>query len=282
MVDPQHPAAAPAPHFSVIMRACDKVTAVHGDSRPFGLTKLQTIKTCVHSMIRAMEGHSHSILVIGDSLSDAAVAFFEALPGVTLRREQLLSPEKTLDLQIELGLKEPDETWVYLCEDDYLHRRDSFSRIRSLIDGQHEILDTVGARRNWLPRLGGNVAYRPLFIHPSDYPDRYLRRDRRPSYLFAAPDGHWRQTSHTTHTLMATGRTLRRFQTELRASVKGPNDKVLSHRTYGGVFERTKALCVSPLPGFACHFTDGVMSPFVDWAAEVERNRTELIAAGLW
>jgi hypothetical protein len=233
-------------------------------------------------LVRALEGQSHSILEIGDGLSDGAAAFFEALPGVTLRREQLLSPEKTLALQVELGLKEADETWVYFCEDDYLHTRDSFSRIRALIDGQADILDTIGARRNWLPRLGGNVAYRPLFIHPSDYPDRYLRKDRRPSYLFAAPDGHWRQTSHTTHTFMAQGRAMRRFQTALRASVNGCNDKLLSRSIYGGVFSRDKALCVSPLPGFACHFTDGVMSPFVDWSAEVDRNRDELIAIGLW
>ena len=282
MVDHTTQAEPPAPHYSVFLRACDVVNSDHGAQRPFGLTKLQTIKVCVHSLVRALEGHSYSMLVIGDGLSPAAVSFFEAIPGVQLRQEQILNAGKTALLQTVLGLKADDDDWVYFVEDDYLHTRDAFARIDALVRGRHEILDTPGGKRNWWPRLGGNVGYRPLFIYPSDYPDRYQGKNRRPSYVFAAPNGHWRQISNTTHTYMAQGRTLRRFGPQLRAASMNYSDGLLSRTVYGGLFGRTKALCVSPMHGFATHFTDGVMTPFIDWAAEVERNRTELIALGLW
>lgn len=279
---PANSETSPPPHFAVIVRACDKVASVHNAGRPFGLTKLETIKVCVYSLIKALDGQSHTIMVIGDGLSDRAVSFFEAFPHLVLRQEQFLDPEKTLRLQIELGLAERDATWVYFCEDDYLHVRGSFERIGSLLAHRDETLDTVGAKRNWLPRIGGNPRDRPLFIHPADYPDRYRRKDRRPVYLFAAPDRHWRQTSHTTHTFMAEARALRRYQADLRASIDGCDDKQLSRSIYGGVLTRGKALCLSPLPGLATHFTDEVMSPYVDWGAEVERNRRELSDLGLW
>jgi hypothetical protein len=270
------------PHFAVFLRACDVVNSDHGAGRPFGLSKLETIKVCVHSLIRALEGHSYSMLVIGDGLSPAAVAFFGAYPSVQLRQEQILNAGKTALLQTDLGLQAPDDDWVYFVEDDYLHTRDAIQRIATLVTQRDEILDTPGGKRNWWPRLGGNVKERPLFIYPADYPDRYQGKNRRPSYVFAAPDGHWRQISNTTHTYMAQGRTLRRFGEQLRAASMNYSDGLLSRTVYGGLFGRDKALCVSPIPGFATHFTDGVMTPFVDWAAEVERNRTELIAAGLW
>ena len=73
MVDYTTQAEPPAPHYSVFLRACDVVNSDHGAQRPFGLTKLQTIKVCVHSLVRALEGHSYSMLVIGDGLSSQAV-----------------------------------------------------------------------------------------------------------------------------------------------------------------------------------------------------------------
>lgn len=283
MTDASAPAqAAASPHFTVIMRACDKVACVHNVARPFGLTKLETIKVCLYSLIRSLDGVSHSLRIIGDSLSEDAVRFIEAFPQISLRQENFLDPEKTLSLQIETGLKEPDDAWVYFCEDDYLHTRGCFDSIRDLVSNRDTILDTQGGKRNWLTRLGGNVKARPLFVFPSDYPDRYLPRDRRPAFVFAAKSEHWRQISHTTHTFMAEAKTLRRFQDALRESIPGCRDGLLSRRIYGGVLGRDKALCLSPLPGLSAHFTEGVMPPYVDWRAEVERNRRELVERGLW
>jgi hypothetical protein len=270
------------PNFVAIIRACDKVYSMHNLPRPFGLTKIETIKLSLYSLIKSIETVEHRIIVIGDDLSPETIDFIRAFPQITLRQERVMSGQKTLGMQVDMALAESDESWVYLCEDDYLHKRECFAFIQSFIMDRDNVLDTRPSKRNWLPRISGNLKDKALFIHPTDYPDRYLPQRRGPSYLFASKDCHWRQIVNTTHTFMAQAKSLRRFSAGLKASIKGCRDNKLSKTVYGGIFARSRALCVSPMPGLTTHLTDGVMTPFVDWSAEFERNKAAMIQAGLW
>jgi hypothetical protein len=276
------PMNAAIPEFIVLFRACDRVASVHGDERPFGLSKLQLIKASFHSMVRAIAVCPHRIVVIGDHLSQAACDFFASYPDVELRREMLGSAQKSLAAQLELAMTQPDDAWVYLCEDDYLHQPDTFERIAHLIARRHLVFDTRPTRRNLFVLVSANPADMPLVIFPPDYPDRYQPRYRYPSYLFEDGRHHWRQVRHTTHTFMARGDTLRRFERVIRDSVIGCNDGLLYKRLYAGLFSRSRALCVSPVPALTTHLTDGVMSPVVDWETVMADTIADLRACGRW
>ncbi len=281
-VSPAPGAASPIPEFIVLFRACDRVASVHGDERPFGLSKLQLIKASFHSLHRSIQACPHRIVVIGDHLSQAACDFFSSYPAVELRREMLGSAEKSLSVQVALAMEQPDHAWVYLCEDDYLHQLQTFERIAHLIAHRARVLDTRATRRNLFPIMSGSHADMPLMIFPPDYPDRYQPRYRYPSYLFEDGVQHWRQVRHTTHTFMARGDTLRRFAREIRDSVIGCNDGLLYKRLYAGLFARDRALCVSPVPALTTHLTDGVMSPVVDWESLMADTIADLKACGRW
>jgi hypothetical protein len=66
----------------------------------------------------------------------------------------------------------PDETWVYLCEDDYLHSPEAFIWIDDLIINRKMYLQDKALLRQ-ARYLRVDLAGKPLVIHPPDYPDRY-------------------------------------------------------------------------------------------------------------
>jgi hypothetical protein len=114
-------------------------------------------------------------------------------------------------------------------------------------------------------RITGDLARRPLVIHPPDYPDRYLAAQRRSSLLFLAGRRHWRQISNTTFTVLAEAKTYRRFRAAFDRAAHGADDALLSATVYGDQDFASRALCLSPIPGVATHMHAGVMTPLVDW-----------------
>jgi len=259
------------PKFHVLFRACDRVHSVHAADRPFGMTKLETIKLSFMSLIDSIAPYQHEITVFGDCLSAECIQFFQEFPAVNLKCFEFGHPAKSLSNLVELSLTLPNETWVYFCEDDYLHLPETFDHISYLIQNAISALDTPANRKNLFSLFTGNLNQKPLVIHPPDYPDRYSPSRRRPGYLFEDGQRHWRQIKNTTHTFMAEGATLRRFQNELRASAIEPSHGLLSKHMYCGLFSRSKALCLSPIPGLTTHMTEGVMTPIVNWAAVAEK-----------
>lgn len=271
------------PTFHVIFRACDKVHAVHNGVRPFGLSKLETIKLSFHSLCQSLQSVPKQITVIGDSLSPEAVAYFKAYPDIHLVTGVYGSAKASLGYQFDMALTCPDDTWVYLCEDDYLHVPETFERISWFIARKDAVLDTVNKeKRNRFAIFSGNLNQKSLFIHPADYPDRYHADRRYPSYLFEDGKLHWRQIRNTTHTFMATARDMKQHQQVIRESITGFNDDILFQKLYTGLLSRSRALCVSPMPGLATHLTDGVMTPIVDWQAVATPVIEDLRARGLW
>jgi hypothetical protein len=252
-------------HFHIIFRTCDIVHSLHQTPRPFGLTKREVIQVCFKSMLESLQAHSYSIHVLGDRLSDEMLAFFNSY-DVTITNGTYGNDESIRE-SIRLAVARPESDWVYLCEDDYLHAPECFNSIAALIEKRQEILRTKPRSIIERLRLGGSLERKPLIIHPPDYPDRYLERQRQQSYLFLAPDRHWRQIANTTFTLMAEAKTFRKFEPTFMKSASGADDGLLSSKVYGKRRFRAKALCLSPIPGLTTHMHEGVMTPLVDWEA---------------
>lgn len=226
--------------LNVIYRACDKVESVNGLKRPFGLDKKGILKTCFSSLTEAVKGLEHSITVIGDSLSEESKQIISS-SGVLFLDEQNLGNSGSLSKQFELADKlENLDEWIYFCEDDYLHDYNTFSQ---------RLVDFIN--------FAAEVKFVPdVFIHPTDYPDQYSRSLGR-NYIFQTKSGYWREVSSTTATFMCKVKSYKKYASFFKMC--GPDDGKVST-----IFKKS-ALCFSPLPGFATHMHEGVMSNYVNW-----------------
>ena len=268
--------------YHILFRACDKVESVHKVKRPFGLSKIQTIKVCFFSMYQALQDSHYKFTIIGDDLSDELLEFFRAFDDVVVDNAKLGSAAKSLQKQIDMALSVPDDEWVYMCEDDYLHTAYAFQYLSEFIENRRQYLQTSGKKKNYMNRIIGDLSDTPLIIHTPDYPDRYDPPWKRLSFIFLSKHCHWRQISNTTHTFLLQSKTIKQFEKYIKASAVGPSDSKLSEKVYGRILFKNKALCVSPIHGLSTHMTEGVMTPLVDWESTCQHNIEKMKTEGLW
>lgn len=268
--------------FHILFRACDKVESVHKAKRPFGLNKKEVIKASFYSMYESLQGYNYDFTIIGDDLSDELLEFFNSFDDVKVDNQKLGSAAASLQKQIDIALSLPDETWVYMAEDDYLHTSYAFKYLDEFISNRESILKTSRKKKNYMNFLIGDLSQKSLIIHTPDYPDRYKPAWKRHSFVFLSKYCHWRQVSNTTHTFMLEVKTLKRFEKYIKASAVGPSDSKLSEKVYGRILFKNRALCVSPILGLSTHMTVNVMTPLVDWESICNENINKLKAKGLW
>jgi len=268
--------------YHILFRACDKVESVHKVARPYGLNKAEVIKVSFFSVYRAIQPENFLFTIIGDDLSDELLNFFQSFDNVVVDNENLGSASKSLQKQIDLSLTIPDNEWVYMCEDDYLHTPYAFQYLSEFITNRQQYLQTSGKKKNYMNRVIGDLSNTPLIIHTPDYPDRYDPPWKRQSFLFLSKYCHWRQISNTTHTILLQSSTIKKFEKYIRASAVGPSDSKLSEKVYGRTLFNNKALCVSPIHGLSTHMTEGVMTPLVDWESVCQNNINQMKNQGLW
>ncbi len=268
--------------YNVLFRACDKIESVHKDKRPFDLDKIEIIKVSFYSLYESLQKHSYRFTIIGDGLSIELLNFFGNFKDVIVENSELGSAAKSLQSQIDVALKIPDNEWIYMCEDDYLHSPHAFKYISEFIENKEKYLQTSGKRKNYINRLIGNLSKIPVIIHTPDYPDRYYPPWRRLSFIFLSQYCHWRQITNTTHTFLLESKTIKKFEKHIKASAVGPSDSKLSEKVYGRFFFKNKALCISPIKGLSTHMTEGVMSPLVDWKKICKVNINKMKARGIW
>ena len=268
--------------YHILFRACDKVESVHKVARPYGLNKAEVIKVSFFSMYCALGAEDFLFTIIGDDLSNELLAFFNLFDGVTIDNEDLGSASKSLQRQIDIALKIPDNEWVYMCEDDYLHTPYAFKYLSEFISNKRQYIQTSGKKKNYINRIIGDLKDTPVIIHTPDYPDRYDPPWKRLSFIFLSKYCHWRQISNTTHTFLLESSTIKRFEKYIKASAVGPSDSKLSEKVYGRFFFNNKALCVSPIHGLSTHMTEGVMTPLVDWQAICQDNIDKMKQEGIW
>jgi hypothetical protein len=245
--------------FNIIFRACDIVEAVNKSPRPFGLNKREIIKICFKSVVEAVKPLPHTIIVLGDKLSDEITSYFSSFNVKIINGD--FGNDASIRASIEQSLQFPDDEWVYFCEDDYLHHPDSFYRFTQLIENKSQL--TIRKKKLLSKKY---ISFEPdLVIHPPDYPDRYLTNQRKPSYIFLTDDYHWRQISNTTFTFLTRVSTVKKHYKTLIKSSYGANDAYLSEHLYGNKSFKDKCLCLSPIHGLANHMHVDTFTPCVNW-----------------
>jgi hypothetical protein len=267
--------AALARYF-VVYRAHDATASLNRWPRPHDIPKPELIQLCFLSLLDALKPVPHRIRVVGDALSEPSLRFFRSF-GVELSNETLGSVAAARRA-IEVGCEAPDDEWVYVCEDDYLHRPDCFERIDDLVENREKYLEC--RPREWWKRpfFGGIERDTPLFIYPADAPSFYTAR-RQHSLLFQSQHCHWRQIRSVPLTFLIRARELRRRQHILDHRRWGKIEgKKRSRALFAGYAFWGKALGLSPIPALANHLHVGAMTPFGDWDERLAQYRARLAA----
>jgi hypothetical protein len=260
-------------HYSVVFRACDAVASAHGIGRPYDLAKRELIEICFASLHRALGPVRHQIHVVADRPSDRLSEFFSRYAVKVWLAEP--GNEASIRATIRLACGFDDEDWVYFCEDDYLHRPESFEFLDEFLAGRDAYM-CGEAGTSFKRRVIGDASRVPLFVSLHDEPRNYRVRKRRPSWIFRSAHTHWRQIADTTFTFMTQARWVRRYRDILERASIGADDSYLSRRLYSGIVLWRRALCLSPVPGLAVHVQDRQITPGFDWKALVESSRESL------
>lgn len=260
--------------FTVIFRACDKVTAVNKNPRPFELEKTELVKLCFLSLEKALENLPHKIIVLGDDLSDNLYNFFtnkniELITGV-------FGNDNSIRKTLEIAAQVPDNQWIYFCEDDYLHAPDALYKAADFIREQPSVLRQSFKIYN--PSSWINIQSKPLFLFLPDYPDRYIPKYRKHALIVTTSSLHWRQVSHITFSFIAKSSTVKKFHGLLHKAAHRANDRMLSRKLFGrlGYGVGSRAVCFSPIPGLSTHMHRDTMTPLVDWQAILNHTKATL------
>lgn len=223
-----------------------------GKNRPDGFSKAQ----CLLTFFRAFEQldqASITFLVDGDIPGDALAAMadfgsVERLSGAGNCGSYL----RALDVALSARRR---ESYLYFCEDDYLHTPDA-------------LMAFVAALAEADPST-----YLTLY----DHPDRYRRTDDLvvPGRQLELLGGlHWRAVESSAMTFGSTTDTIRRDEAILRLAARFtryPHDRAMWRTLQGlGVrrpvrWFRGRRRLLSPVPALATHVEAGMMSNAVPW-----------------
>jgi hypothetical protein len=251
------------PVINVIFRACDVVNAVNKQPRPFDLDKFSLIKLCFKSLYHSIQDVTHTITVLGDKLSPDMMAFFSGY-NVQLSNGSY-GNDASIRATVEKALLFDDDEWVYFCEDDYLHRPETFRFIAGLLINKENIRPR---KRKWgLFSSSIYFSHPGLVVFPSDYPDRYELKDRDQHFIFHTEDCHWRQVANTTFTFLMQVKDIKKYKKILLKASVGANDGYLSKKLFGKNNFIGRSLCVSPIPSLTAHMHINTLPPLIDWRA---------------
>jgi hypothetical protein len=257
-----------SPKINVIFRACDKVNAVNKQPRPFNLEKSELIKACFKSLYASLQYVPHTLTVLGDKLSADMMDFFSGYDVQLSNGDYGNDASIRQSMQTALTFLNDDE-WIYFCEDDYLHREETFLYITNLINDKKNICP--GKRR--LGLLSSIIHFNKpnLVIFPSDYPDRYCTKNRRQHFIFYTQDCHWRQVTNTTFTFLIQVKDVKKYSRVLLKASENANDAWLSRMIFGSQYFVGKLLCVSPIPALTAHMHINTLPPLVNWESIVDK-----------
>jgi hypothetical protein len=152
----------------------------------------------------------------------------------------------------------PDDSIIYLLEDDYIHKQGWTDVLREAFDAKI-------------------APYVTLY----DHPDKYFMPlyKNLVSKLFVTPSCHWRTTPSTTNTYASLFSTLKHNkEIHLRFS----DTKVgftFDHQKFVYLAEKGQIL-VSSVPGFSTHVENGLLSPIEGWHKYMNANGAPRLKEG--
>lgn len=223
--------------LNVVYRCCELETGSKPkrDCRPFWFSK----ENCLEILIQEFRKEAVTIHAIHDGPKGPLFSILES-NDIYIEKINCNSNKESLATTLDYAL-ELDGTHLYLVEDDYLHKQNSYN---VLIDG----LKTIG-----------------LHITLYDHPDRYTRQDDidyGKTKLFLGQYCHWRTAESTTCTWATTQDYYRSTLYELAKYY------LLEDREF---FRKCKEYGVvplmTPIPGYSTHCHAPFVSHYTNWSS---------------
>ena len=242
----------------IILRTCAVVKTLSSTAdRPFGLDKQTMILASLRSLIESCSS-AKGVKIRLDIVDDSSPLEFRAKMKSILDSSGLIyelhkiearNNGKSLAYCYDLASGSKADV-IYFCEDDYLHLPDE---VPFIVRAYNEKI--IGSDK--------------FVIHPTDYPDRYVRV--YPSYIFLSSDCHWRSVQHTTGTFYIPTSIFKKYKNlyykfaEINSGKIGGGEDATINKVYQSV------PCLSPIPSLAAHLNDDTLPPFIDWKSEVKK-----------
>jgi len=229
--------------LKVIFQTCHTVYATNGGLRPLNLSKKEIIKVCYTSLIDSIEyanlKNEVEILIIGDRLDSDMVDFFKKTSHKIINEN--FGIKLAYKQRLDEGIKEDDETWVYFCEDDYLHKKESILYIKDFIEN--------------------NYYDKNFCIFTSDYTHRYQVRDPfylNQHHLLLSNFCWWRQVRNITLSYICKVIDIKNNFEIFNNSALLVSDSYISEN----LFWNNKITCFSPIPTLTIHMHESEYPTF--------------------
>ena len=208
--------------------------------KPRYISKKTCLRNCYH-VFKNSEIH-----LIADNVQDETWSWIESqFPHIKKERTSFGNGALSFNHALSIALKLPLNDIIYFVEDDYLHRRHSYTALKEGI------------------MLGAD--YVTLYDHPDKYLDTdnpFVDKDGEVTKVLLTKSSHWKMTSSTTMTFASTVNTLRKDEEILR--IRTCNDHPDDFNMFADLADLGRSL-VSPIPGFCTHGQSDFLSPRVDW-----------------
>jgi hypothetical protein len=214
-------------------------------------------KACLENFLN--EFTTEQITIIADNVADKTLKWLETYKFKEIKKTNL-GNSGSFWFAFNIALKLPSDHYVYLVENDYIHKPGS---------------------RITLEEGLGIADYVTLYDHPDKYADGLnpmVKKGGEKSKVFLTNSSHWKLTNSTTMTFASKVSTLKKdrfvfkiftiglvrkgifFFKKLEAR-KFPADYRIFYVLTKFKFRRL----ISPIPGFSTHGEKKFLAPLVDW-----------------
>ena len=232
--------------------------------------KFANKENCLRTLVR--EFGAENLHVVCDNVSESTHEMVRKYSSKTYKTNNGNTDSflYSWDLAFNLTKDMPDDTIVYLVEDDYLHRR-----------GSKNILTEAFKHLN--------APYATLYDHPDKYQDRddvrykwghgkididddgirkplnvYIKGEE--TVVYASKSCHWKLTSSTTMTFATTVKNIREDRQDM-FNLHSGKPLPMGGTTFNMLANKGKSL-ISSIPAYSGHAEDRWLPYFVNWEKE--------------
>ena len=195
-------------------------------------------------------------IIIADSITNYTEnIIYNIIQNFQLIKTDLKHNSKTFRIAYDLALNFPNDTIIYLLEDDYIHRENSYPILLEAFD---------------IPE----VKYVTLYDHPDKYGEGFetnpfVQEGGENSHVYLTQSVYWKNTYSTTMTFASTVKQLKIDKEVFWSNTN--SDKPLDFSIFTQLCIHQHLILISPIPGYSTHGNFYSLTPIINWE-EVVKN----------
>jgi len=214
-------------------------------------------KSCLENFLQSFE--AEQMEVVADNVKEETMQWLETYPFKHIHRTSL-GNSGSFWFACQLAFKMPPDDFVYLVENDYIHRPGAGT---ALLEGL-QIADYV-----------------TLYDHPDKYVNGMnpkVKDGGERSKVFLTNTTHWKITNSSTMTFAVKVSTLQKDSRIFKAYTVGiingfpilkrfqARKVPADYNIFSALLDLKSRKIICPIPGFSTHGEKKYLSPLIDWA----------------